>query len=98
MFGFMMIHGLQNFYELKNFGQLNFGLTQTLFRKKLTITLSGRDVLRTGITKFNLDQGSIVTTGDRYTDNQRFGINIRYNFGIRKKDERKGLLHYDEEE
>ena len=98
MFGFMMIHGLQNFYELKNFGQLNFGLTQTLFRKKLTITLSGRDVLRTGITKFSLNQGSIVTAGNRYTDNQRFGINIRYNFDIRKKDERKGLMPYDEED
>jgi hypothetical protein len=98
MFGFMLVNGLQNFYELKNFGQMNFGLTQTLFKKKLTVTINGRDVLKTMITKFSLDQGSILTTGDRYSDNQRFGINIRYNFGIRKKDEFKRLMPNDIEE
>lgn len=92
VYGFTMINGFQNFYDLKNFGSLNFGLTQTLLKKKLTITLSGRDILRTMVTKFSLDQGYISTTGDRYSDNQRFGFNIRYNFGVKKKDERKGFV------
>ena len=87
----MMINGFQNFYDLENFGSLNFGLTQTLFKKKLSITLSGRDVLRTMLTKFSINEGNINSTGNRYSDNQRFGINLRYNFGMKKKDEHKGF-------
>ena len=98
MYGFMMINGFQNFYELKNFGALNCGITQTLMKKKLSITLNGRDILRTMKVQFNLDQGSIFTTGNRYSDSQRIGINIRYNFGMKKKEERKGILPNDVED
>jgi iron complex outermembrane recepter protein len=94
--GFMMKNGQWNFYELKTFGQLNFGLSQTLLNKKMTITLSARDVLRSMITKFEFNQGSIYSYGDRYTDNRRFGFNIRYNFGIKKKEERKGLPGFED--
>lgn len=97
VFGFMMVNGLQNFYTLKNFGVLNVGLTQTLLKKKLTITLNGRDILRTMVVHFQLNEGSIFVSGDRYTDNQRFGINIRYNFGMKKKEEKKGLMPNEEE-
>ena len=96
--GFMMIHGFQNFYELQDFGQLNFGLSQTFFKKKLTVSLSGRDILKTMKTKFSINQGDISTTGDRYMDNQRFGISIRYNFGIKKKDDKKGFMPNEGEE
>ncbi len=96
--GFMMVNGFQNFYELKNFGQLNLSLTQTLMKKMLTITLSARDVLRTMDTRFSLHQGSVITTGDRYSDNQRFGINVRYNFGIKKKDEHKGIIQNENDD
>lgn len=96
MNGFMMLRGQQNFYELNTFGQLNFGLSQTLMDKKLQITLNARDVLRTMVTRFNLNQGAILTEGDRYSDNQRFGLNIRYSFGLRKKDEQRNMLQYDE--
>jgi hypothetical protein len=92
VYGFMMINGFQNFYELKNFGSLNFGLTQTLLKKKLSITFNGRDILKTMITKFSLNQGAIYSTGDRYSDNQRLGINIRYNFGVKKKEEHKSFV------
>ncbi len=87
----MMINGQQNFYTLKNFGMLNVGLTQTLFKKRLTITLSARDILRTMKTYFEFAQGSVNFTGNRYSDNQRFGINLRYMFGMKKKDEHKGF-------
>jgi iron complex outermembrane recepter protein len=96
--GFMMIKGQYNFYELKNFGQLNIGLSQTLFKGKLTISLSARDVLRTMVTKFQIDQGSIQSTGDRYTDDQRFGINIRYNFGMKKKEGKRDVMQFEQEE
>lgn len=90
--GFLMLKGQQNFYELGTFGQLNIGLRQQLFNKKLQISLNARDVLRTMVTRFTLAQGNIVTEGERYSDNQRFGINLRYSFGIKRKEENgKGM-------
>jgi hypothetical protein len=89
--GFMMVKGQMNFYELKNFGALNISLTQTLFRRHLSITLSARDLLHTMLTRFDMNQQGIFITGDRYSDNQRFGINIRYSFGMRNKDDKKGF-------
>lgn len=97
MSGFMMLRGQQNFYELDTFGQLNFGLSQTLFDKKLQITINARDVLRTMATRFRLEQGTIVTNGDRYNDNRRFGINARYSFGLKKKEEQRNMFQYDGE-
>jgi len=95
--GFMMTKGLMNFYELETFGQLNLGLRQTFLDNKLTVSLSARDVLRTMVTEFTLNQGSISTSGNRYTDNQRFGINIRYNFGIpeRRQREQQNMFEFD---
>jgi hypothetical protein len=87
--GFLMTNGQWNFYEMKSFGQLNIGLTQTLLDKKLTISLSARDILKTMVTEFEFNQGTVTSLGDRYSDNQRFGINLRYNFGIKKKEEHK---------
>jgi len=90
MNGFMMLNGQQNFYELETFGQLNFGLNQTFMDRKLSITLNATDVLRTMATQFTLNQGNISTEGSRYGDNQRFGVNVRYNFGVKKKEEQRG--------
>ncbi|MBS4014429.1 MAG: outer membrane beta-barrel protein [Bacteroidetes bacterium] len=92
MNGFMMTNGQWNFYELKTFGMLNFGLSQTFLNKKLTVTLSARDVLRTMVNEFEFNQGGVSSYGSRYTDNMRFGINIRYNFGIRQREEKKSPL------
>ncbi len=98
MFGFMMVNGKYNFYELDTFGSLNFGINQTFLNKKLTISLNARDVLRTMVTQFSLNQGSVVSNGSRYADNQRFGINIRYNFGISKKDNKKNPMGFEQED
>ncbi len=97
MSGFMMVNGQQGFYELNNFGSLNFGITQTLLNKNLTITINARDILRTMTTEFKLNKGAIQTIGDRYSDNQRFGVNIRYNFGIGKRNTKKGLNGFEDE-
>ncbi len=98
MFGFLLHKGSYNFYELKTFGALNFGIHQTFLNKRLTVTLHARDVFRTMVTGFELNQGSIITSGDRYADNQRFGINIRYNFGIKTKEEKRESFGMDMEE
>ncbi|MBI5538943.1 MAG: outer membrane beta-barrel protein [Bacteroidia bacterium] len=95
--GFMMVKGQQGFYELNNFGALNVGITQTLLNKNLTITVNVRDVLRTMVTEFKLNQGAIQTSGDRYSDNRRIGINIRYNFGLGKKGPRKSINTFEDE-
>jgi len=90
--GFMMENGSWNFYELKTFGQLNFGISQDLFDKKLNISFSARDILRTMKNEFTLNVGSLYATGTHYFDAQRFGINIRYNFGIKDKEEKKEFM------
>lgn len=95
MTGFMMINGQLNFYELKNFGQLNLSLNQSFMNRKLHVTLNARDVLRTMVTQFSMNQGSMIMHGDRYTDNQRIGINVRYSFGVRKRSEKREMPRFD---
>ncbi|MGE5356041.1 MAG: outer membrane beta-barrel protein [Deltaproteobacteria bacterium] len=93
--GFMMTNGQWNFYEMKNFGQLNIGLTQTLLNKKLTITVNARDILKTMDTDFSFNQGSIKSVGKRVSDTRWFGLNIRYNFGLNKKEEKKSMPAFE---
>jgi len=92
MFGFMMTKGQFNFYELETFGMLNFGLNQSFLNNKLSITLNVRDVLRTMVTNFTLNQGTMNVVGDRYNDNRRFGINVRYRFGSPRRQERQNMF------
>jgi iron complex outermembrane recepter protein len=89
--GFMMINGQMDFYKLRNFGALNMSLTQTFLKKRLSITLSARDLLHTMLTRFEMEQQGILINSDRYADNQRFGINIRYSFGVNNKEDKKGF-------
>jgi len=95
--GFLLLRGQQGFYELGTFGQLNLSINQTLMKRKLTISLSGNDVFRTMVTRFNFNQGNVVTEGDRYSDNQRIGLNVRYAFGIPKKEKSGGFFPTDME-
>jgi hypothetical protein len=87
--GFYMINGQLQFYELSDFGQLNIGFSQQLFKRKLTLSVSGQDLFYTNQNKFVLAQGSVNAYGSRKADTRRFGVNLRYNFGIRKKEEQK---------
>ena len=90
--GFLLHKGLQNFYQLDNFGQLNLSVNQTFINNKLNINISANDIFRTMLTRFSLEQGSIATFGSRYSDNQRIGMNVRYQFGIKTKEERSNML------
>ena len=93
--GFWRTNGQQQFYELENFGQLNSSLNRQFLNKKLTVTLSMNDIFFTNKNTFTLRQGSIYAVGFRENDTRRFGINIRYNFGIKPKEQKMDLLDTD---
>ena len=93
--GFWRTNGQQQFYELDNFGQLNSSLNRQFLNKKLTVTLSMNDIFFTNKNTFTLRQGSIYAVGFRENDTRRFGINIRYNFGVKPKEQKLDLLDTD---
>ena len=97
--GFMRIKGQQQFYELSNFGALNTSINrQFMKQKQLIVTLSMNDIFYTNQNDFKIQQGSVNASGNRRADSQRFGINIRYNFGIRKKEESNEMFNVESPE
>lgn len=84
--GFMRLKGQLQFYELNTFGALNASINRKFFKDKLTATLSMNDILHTNKYDFTINQGDVNAYGSRESDSQRFGVNLRYNFGIRKKE------------
>ncbi|MCW3118436.1 MAG: TonB-dependent receptor [Chitinophagaceae bacterium] len=89
----MYVNGFRAFNELKNMGQLNASITKTLLKKKLSIILSGNDILKTNKSTFHLQQGNVLATGTRVQDSRRVGITLRYNFGITHKEEKKPVFN-----
>jgi len=87
MNGFLRLKGTLQFYELSSFGSLSFNINRKFFNQKLTVTLSLNDAFFTNNNEFNINQPTVNAYGYRETDSRRFGINLRYNFGIRKKEE-----------
>ena len=85
--GFARFRGQLQFYELSTFGALNVSLSQQMLQKKLTITLSGNDILATNQNEFTIEQGTLNARGLRKGDTRRFGVNLRYNFGLKKREE-----------
>ncbi|MDB5229528.1 MAG: TonB-dependent receptor plug, partial [Chitinophagaceae bacterium] len=85
--GFARFNGQLQFYELGSFGALNMSLTQQFLKKKLIVTLSGSDILFTNKAGFTLNQGTVNASGIRINDTRRIGLNLRYNFGFRRKEE-----------
>lgn len=95
--GFVRFKGQQQLYELGSFGMLNASLNRKFAKDKLVITLSMNDILFTNKVDFSLKQGSVDASGRRYNDTQRAGINLRYNFGVKKK-ENNNMLDVDSPE
>lgn len=85
--GFARFNGQLQFYELSSFGAANFNVTQQFMKKKLTVSASISDIFETNNNNFTINQGSIHASGFRKSDTRRFGLNIRYNFGFRKKED-----------
>lgn len=90
--GFIRLNGQLQFYELGNFGQLNMSINRQFLKKKLIITLNVSDLFFTNNNAFTIAQGSINAFGNRLADTRRFGINLRYNFGLNKKEEKKTMF------
>jgi hypothetical protein len=85
--GFVRFKGQQQFYELSTFGALNASLNRQFFQQKLTVTISLNDMFATNKNDFSIAQGSIKASGTRSADTRRLGVNFRYNFGLRKKED-----------
>jgi iron complex outermembrane recepter protein len=96
--GFARFKGQQGFYELSSFGSLNASVNRRILKEKLTVTLSVNDMFATNKNDFTIKQGSVDAYGYRMGDTRRFGINLRYNFGIRKKEENKEMFDVDSPE
>jgi hypothetical protein len=95
--GFARFKGQLQFYELTNFGSLNFSVNQQLLKKKLIISTSVTDIFLTNNNHFTINQGSVNASGFRKGDTRRFGFNMRYNFGLRKKED-NNLLNIESPE
>lgn len=85
--GFIRLKGQQQFYELGGFGGLSANINRQFFKRKLTVTLSMNDIFFTNNNTFTIQQGTVSAFGYRQADTRRLGINLRYNFGIRKKED-----------
>ncbi|WP_428660246.1 outer membrane beta-barrel protein [Runella sp.] len=93
--GYLRLKGQLQFYELSNFGALNINVNRRFFERKLTVTLSANDVFFTSNNQFTLKQGSVSASGMRQSDTRRFGFNLVYNFGIRKKEEKNNMMNFE---
>jgi len=90
--GFWRFKGQQQFYELSDFGTLNATINRQFLKKKLTITASYNDFLFTNKNNFVLKQGTQNAVGYRATDSRRLGVSLRYNFGIKPKENKMDML------
>jgi iron complex outermembrane recepter protein len=91
--GFVRLKGQLQFYELQSFGQLNMSINRQFMKRKLTATLSVNDIFLTNRTEFTINQGSVRASGMRQGDTRRVGINLRYSFGLRKKEESTNMFN-----
>ena len=81
---FMRTKGLQDLYELENFGGVYLSVNKTLLQKKLALSLSVRDAFYTNPVRFSINQADVIASGSRAGDTRRVGLKLRYNFGVRK--------------
>ncbi len=88
----LYVNGFRNFYALKTMGQINMSVTKTLLSNKINIVLFGNDILKTNKAVFLLKQNNILSNGERIQDSRRFGISIRYNFGLAHHEEKKPVF------
>jgi hypothetical protein len=90
--GFLRLKGNLQFYELSSFGSLSLNINRKFFNQKMTVTLSLSDAFFTNNNDFSINQPTVNAYGYRETDTRRVGINFRYNFGLRKKEEEQDMF------
>ena len=96
--GFVRFRGLLQFTEVNTFGALNFNINRKFLKDQLTVTLTANDIFLSNKYNFSIQQGTVNAYGLRENDTRRFGINFRYNFGFRKKEENKNMFEVDSPE
>lgn len=92
MNGFWRLAGPLQFYELSAMGSLSMSLNRKFLKQKLTVAINTTDIFYTNNNSFTVRQGSVNASGSRATDSRRYGLNLRYEFGLRKKEERQGMF------
>ncbi len=93
--GFWRLKGQQQLYELEPFGMLNSSINRKFFKNKLVITASINDIFYSSPNEFRIRQGTVDAQGIRRSDTRRAGLNIRYHFGVRKKEENNNIFDTD---
>jgi hypothetical protein len=93
--GFMRLKGQQQLYEIGPFGALNLSINRKFLKDKLTATVSLSDAFATNKIDFTINQGSVNAFGYRQNDTRRIGINLRYNFGLRKKEDNTNMFNVE---
>lgn len=96
MNGFMRLAGQMQFYELSDFGSLNLNINHQFLDRKLIVSLNFNDVFFTNQYRYTLNQGNIHAVGSRVNDSRRVGLNMRYLFGIRKKEKPENMFNMPE--
>jgi hypothetical protein len=62
---------------------------KSFLKRKANMILSVNDVFRTNYNRFNFSRNGQNVEGIRRNDTRRVGITLRYNFGVKAKEERK---------
>jgi iron complex outermembrane recepter protein len=96
--GFARLNGLYQFYEQSNYGGMGVNISRQFLQKKLTVSLTASDVFFTSNNSFTFQQGAFTAAGSRENDTRRIGLNVRYNFGARKKEEGQNPLNLESPE
>ena len=87
--GFMRTNSVINFFELKPFGGLTFAANKSILKKKMNIVLAVNDIFHTNKNEFSINVPGFIGSGMRYGDTRRVGLTVKYNFGIKPKEEKK---------
>ena len=68
-----------------------------MIQKPLKYSVPCNDLFRTNQVSFSFNQNGQTIEGKRINDTRRVGLTIRYNFGIKPKEEKKEGMEEKEE-
>jgi len=65
---------------IEGFGWVDLGVTKSLMKDKLTLSVNGTDLFRTQVIRANIDFADIDTSFRQYRSNQGVRFTLKYNF------------------
>lgn len=78
--GFYMTGGIDGVFRIGDFGIMNMGVSQQLFKGKGTLRLNFRDVLYTQKIKGNIRYGNVDAAFQQHRDSRQAAIGFTYRF------------------